>query len=92
MALECSRENLRALDAEAHAIVFDCGKRGLRDTRAPYKLNLAEPLQLADDAYRLAHRYADRLLRLPEFTRHGLRQALLDRSGDDASTLAISSP
>jgi hypothetical protein len=49
-------------------------------------------LQRADDAYGLAHRYADRLLRLPEFTRHGLRQALLDRSGDDASTLAISSP
>ena len=62
MTPERARKHLGAFDAKANTIVFDRGKRRLRDTTQLGKLILAQTLKLAHNAHRFANRNLDALL------------------------------
>ena len=77
VTLESTGENLCPLYPEAHAIVFDCRQGCLRDTGQRSELVLAQPLQLANKANRLANRNVNALSRgskLFHFTASGNRE------------------
>lgn len=57
-----ARQNLGALDAKANTIVFDGGKRRLRNTAQLGKLILAQTLKFAQYAHGFANRNVDTLL------------------------------
>jgi hypothetical protein len=63
MTPEGARQHLGAFNAKANTIVFDGGKRRLRNTAQLSKLILAQPLKLAQNAHRFANRNFDTLLR-----------------------------
>ncbi len=63
MALEGTGKNLSALNTEIHSTVFDSGNGGLRNTSEIGELTLAQLLEFAQDADRLADRNLNALLR-----------------------------
>lgn len=63
VTLESTGENLCPLYPEAHAVVFDRRQGCLRDTGQRSELVLAQPLQLANKANRLANRNVNALAR-----------------------------
>ena len=68
VAFECLGENLCTLYTKTDSIIFNRGKRGLRNTCAIRELILAQALQLTHDAHGLAHRHGDAFLRGTELT------------------------
>lgn len=62
VALQRTRQNLRALYTETHAVVLDGGEGSLGDTSVLRQLILTQALQLADNTDRLADRNIHSLL------------------------------
>ena len=63
MAPEGSRQGLRSLDAQIHAVVLDRRNGELRDPSQSGELALAQLLEFAQDAHGLSHRDLNSLLR-----------------------------